>query len=164
VESSLGALGQIGDLRRISPLAPWVRGAFGWEPTHWLMLLAQGDVAFGSTSYANPPPDPRGYALWALSVALRFGVQPSPSVGLFAQGEIGATRVTTDVLRSYGFTDADQVGPYFGALAGVEWYQVSPHYALVAEGGVRSYAQVLDREGGASPLAWIGALALKYTF
>jgi len=164
VESSLGAMGQAGDLRHVTPVSPWLHAAFGWEPTHWLMLLAQGDVAFGSTSLANPPPDPRGFALWGLSGALRFGLQPSKALGLYLQGEIGAACVTTDVLRSYGFTDANQVGPYFGADAGLEWYQVSPHYALVVHGGVRSYAQILAREGGSAALAWTSAAGLKYTF
>jgi hypothetical protein len=163
VESSAGALGQVGDLRHVSPLSPWIRGAFGWEPTHWIMLLAQGDVAFGSTAYANPPPDPRGYALWALSAAVRLGYQASPTVGLYVQGELGATRVTNDVLSSYGFRDANQAGPYFGGLIGLDWYQVSPHYALVLQGGARSYAQVLGREGGSAAMGWIGALGLKYT-
>jgi hypothetical protein len=166
VESSLGVMGNLGAMRHITPTMPWFRAAFGWEATHWLMLLAQGDVAAGSTSVANPPPDPRGFALWGLSAAVRFGLQPTPAVGLSLQGEIGAARVTEDVLATYGFADANRVGPYFGALLGVEWYQVSPHLALVAQGGVRSYAQIFDRPllSGGAAMTWIGAGALKYTF
>ena len=166
VESSFGFMGNLGAMRHVTPTMPWFRAAFGWEPTKWLMLLAQGDIATGSTGLASAPPEPRGFALWGLSGAVRFGVQPARFVGLSLQGEIGAARVTEDVLRTYGFTDANSVGPYFGALLGVEWYQVSPHLALVAQGGVRSYAQIFDRPllTGGPAVAWIGAAALKYTF
>jgi hypothetical protein len=166
VESSLGVLGSIGAMQHVTPTMPWFRAAFGWEPTKWLMLLAQGDIAAGSTALANPPPAPRGFALWALSGAVRFGWQPTPVLGLSLQGEIGATRITEDVLATYGFQDAYQVGPFFGALLGVEWYQVSPHLALVAQMGIRSYSQIFDRPllGGGTALGWIGAGALKYTF
>ena len=165
VETSVGALGQIGALRHVTPTSPWFHAAFGWEATHWLMLLAQGDIALGSTSLANPPPEPRSFALWGLSAAVRFGMQPTPAVGLYVQGEVGATRVTEDALSAYGFKDANHVGPYYGGLLGVEWYQVSPHYALALQGGVRSYSQVLERRvGNDSPLGWLGAVALKYTF
>ena len=166
VESSLGAMGNLGAMKHVTPTMPWFRAAFGWEPTHWVMLLAQGDVAAGSTALASPPPDPRGFALWGLSGAVRFGWSPMPALGLSAQGEIGAAHVTADVLGTYGFKDANNVAPYFGALIGVEWYPVRPHLALVAEGGIRSYAQLFDRPilAGGAPIAWIGAGALKYTF
>ncbi|HVU04131.1 MAG TPA: hypothetical protein VHE30_20380 [Polyangiaceae bacterium] len=166
VESSVGAMGHIGSMSHITPAMPWFRTAFGWEPTKWVMLLAQGDIAAASTSLANPPPDPRGYALWGLSGAVRFGVQPTSFLGISAQGEIGAARVTEDVLSTYGYKDANKVGPYFGALVGVEWYQVSPHVALVLQGGIRSYASIFDRTAlpGGAALAWISAGALKYTF
>jgi hypothetical protein len=166
VESSVGALGYIGPMQHVSRPMPWFRTAFGWEPTHWVMLLAQTDISAGSTSLANPPPDPRGYALWALSAAARFGVQPTPALGISLQAEVGAGRVTEDVLRTYGFRDANHVNPFFGALLGVEWYQVSPHLALVAQGGIRSYAQLFDRSNVSTgtTLGWIGAAALKYTF
>lgn len=165
VESSIGAIGQLGALKHVSPTAPWFHAAFGWEPTRWLMVLAQGDVAFASTAYAPPPPDPRGYALWGLGAGVRFGFQPSPAVGLFVEGDLGAARVTEDVLATYGFKDANHVAPYFGGLLGAEWYQISPHYALALHGGVRSYSQLLSRSiGSDGALAWIGAATLKYTF
>jgi hypothetical protein len=166
VESSFGLMGNLGAMRHVTPTMPWFRTAFGWEPTKWLMLLAQGDIATGSTNLASAPPAPRGFALWAVSGAVRFGIAPTRFLGISLQGEIGATRVTEDVLRTYGFADANSVGPYFGALLGVEWYQVSPHLALVGQAGLRSYGQIFDRPllSNGPALAWIGAAALKYTF
>jgi hypothetical protein len=43
VESSIGAQGQLGSLNHVSPTSPWFHTAFGWEPTHWFMVLAQFD-------------------------------------------------------------------------------------------------------------------------
>jgi len=165
VESSLGVMGHLGPLRHVTATQPWTRVGFGWEPTRWLMLLVQGDAAFGSTEYAKPPPEPRGFALVGASGALRFGAQPFEAVGFFLQGEIGGATVTNDVLASYGFADADSLQAYFGGLLGLEWYQVSPHLALSLQGGVRSYAMGLSRAvGGGTPVAWLGAGGLKYTF
>jgi hypothetical protein len=165
VESSAGVMGLMGGLKHVSPTAPWLRTAFGWEPFHWLMVLAQGDIAIASTAYANPPPDPKGYVLWGAGAAVRFGLQPTTALGLYLQGELGAASVTSDVLSTYGFKDANKVGPYFGGVLGVEWYQINPHMALVANGGVRSYASVLNRTiGGETALAWTGSAGLKYTF
>jgi hypothetical protein len=164
LESSIGAQGQLGALNHVSRTAPWFHLAFGWEPTHWFMVLAQGDLSVSSTSLANPPPDPRGYALWALGGAGRFGVQPFESVGIYAQGEVGVSSASTDVLSTYGYKKADELGLYFGGLLGVEWYQVSPHYALALQGGVRDYPNLARSIGGDTAIALLGAAALRYTF
>ena len=114
---------------------------------------------------ANRPPEPRGYALWGFGVGVRFTLEPSDSIGLFLQGDVGASEVTEDVLATYGYLDADDVNPYFGAQLGLEWYQVSPHYAFVFQGGIRNYAQLLGRQlSSATPLAWTGTAGLQYTF
>jgi hypothetical protein len=165
VESSVGIMQHLGALKHVSPTEPWLRVAFGWEPTKWLMLLAQGDAAFGSTEYANPPPAPRGFTLLGASGALRFGVQPLHTLAFFAQGEVGAAAVTDDVLLTYGFTDSDGVAPYFGGLVGLEWYQVSPHLAFQLQSGVRSYTRLLARAvGGDTAFSWPSAVGMKYTF
>jgi hypothetical protein len=165
VETTIGAMNHMGAMNHVSPTLPWFRAAFGWEPAKWIMLLAQGDLAFGDTSYANPPPNPRGYTLYGVSGAVRFQLAPSDRIGLFAQGEVGAAAVSNDVLSTYGFRDADQFGPYFGGLLGFEWYQISPHMALVVHAGLRNYANILQRAIGSEPaLSWMGSGGLKYTF
>ncbi|HEX4338049.1 MAG TPA: hypothetical protein VH062_19200 [Polyangiaceae bacterium] len=164
LESSIGAQGQLGALNHVSHTAPWFHVAFGWEPTKWFMVLGQGDLSIASTTLANPPPDPRGYALWAIGGAGRFTVQPFTSVGLYAQGELGVSSVSNDVLSTYGYKKADEVGAYFGGLIGVEWYQVSPHYALALQGGVRDYPNLARAIGGDTAIALLGAASLRYTF
>jgi hypothetical protein len=165
VETSVGALTHLGDMKHVSPTSPWFRAMFGWEPLRWLMVAASADVAFGSTRYANPPPGPRGFVLFGFSAGPRFTLEPTDWLGLFLQGEIGIAEVSEDVLGTYGFDDADQLGPYFGGMLGFEWFQVNPHYAIVGSGGVRSYAQILDRPRSSDPpLAWMASLGLGYTF
>jgi hypothetical protein len=164
LESSIGAQEQLGALNHVSRTAPWFHVGFGWEPTHWFMVLGQGDLSVASTSLANPPPDPRGYALWAVGGAGRFGIAPFESFGFYAQGEIGVSSASTDVLSTYGYNKADVIGSYFGGLVGAEWYQVSPHYALAIQGGVRDYPNLARSIGGDTAIALLGAASLRYTF
>lgn len=165
VESSVGALGHLGALKTVSPTSPWFHLQLGWEPVRWAMLIAETDIAFGNTSYANPPPEPRGYVLYGFGGGVRFTLEPTDWLGIFVEGDIGVTQVSSDILATYGFADADDLNPYFGGLLGFEWYQISPHYALVAKGGVRSYAAALGRQfENSAALAWMGALGLQYTF
>src|SRR5690242_19518316 len=112
VESSIGAFGPLGALSHVSRPSAWFHGAFGYEPLKWFMVLAQVDLTVASTSLANPPPDPRGYAIWGLGGARRFCFEPFTSVGIYAQGEFGITQATTDVLATYGYRNADNLGFY----------------------------------------------------
>jgi hypothetical protein len=165
VESSIGALTQIGNLRHVSPSAPWFHAAFGYEFTKNLTLLAQTDITLASTSLASPPPEPRSYTLFGFSAAGRFTLPIGPVLGVFAQAEAGLAQVSNDILSTYGYNDANSLEPYFGGMLGIEWYQVSPHYALGARAGLRSYGALLDRSlGGDAALAWLGAVTLRYTF
>jgi hypothetical protein len=129
------------------------------------MVFAESDVVFSSTSYANPPPDPRSYALYGFGSGVRFTLKPTDRFGVYVQGSLGLASVSDDVLSIYGYRDADTFNPYFGGMLGLEWYQVSPHYALAVHGGVRDYpdlfARTLDDQ---MPLAWIGGASLRYTF
>ncbi len=165
VEGNVGVLGHVGPMKHVSPTAPWFHALVGYEVFDFAMLLVEGDVAFTDTSYANPPPQPRTYALWGLGGGVRFTVRPFDRFGMFVQGSIGAARVTEDVLGIYGYQSADEVNPFFGATAGLEWYQVSPHLALALHGGVRNYADTFDRVSSSeTPLAWLGSIAIRYAF
>jgi hypothetical protein len=163
LEGSVGALGHLGDMRTISPVAPWFRLQVGYEVLDWLMLLAQGDVAVSSTSLARRPPDSRGYALFAVGAGARLSWQPLTSLGFYLQGDAGAASIDQDVLGTYGYADADQIGPYAGGSLGIEWFQTSPHYGLSISGGGRDYFQNFDRiSGERPPLAWFSSVAIRY--
>ena len=163
VEGSAGALGHLGNMRDVSPVAPWFRLQVGYELTDWLMLLGQGDVALSSTSLANRPPEKRGYALFGMGAGARLSWQAFSSVGFYLQGDAGLASVDQDVLATYGYPDADRLRPYAGGSLGVEWFQLSPHYALALSGGGRDYFQGFDRiNGDRPPLVWFTSLAIRY--
>ncbi len=165
IEGSVGAFGHVNAMKNISPVAPWFHLKLGYEFTDWLMVFASGDIAIANTSYAAPPPAPRSYVYYGFSGGLRLGLKLSQLFGGFVQGELGAGRASEDILEAYGFTDADNLSPFFGGGLGLEWYPVNPHYTVVAHGGVRYYAEGFERRlSSEPPLAWISGVALRYTF
>jgi len=165
VESGMGAFGQIGEMKHTSPVAPWFHLQVGYEPLRFLMVFVEGDLVLSNTSYAPPPPPQRTYALWGVGGGLRGTVKASERVGLYLQGSLGGAQVTSDVLSIYGYPDADKLNLYLAAELGVEWYQVSPHWALAVHGGVRDYIGTFKRDFSSQPpLAWVSGLGLRYTF
>ena len=94
----------------------------------------------------------------------RVILEPFRNVGIYAQGEVGIADATSDVLATYGYKNADSIGLYAGGLIGLEWYQVSPHYALALQGGARFYPNLARSIGGDTAVALLGAAALRYTF
>ena len=165
VESAIGAFGQIGEMKHTSPVAPWFHLQIGYEPLRFLMVFAEGDLVLSNTSYAPPPPPQRTYALWGFGAGLRGTVKASDRVGLYLQASLGAAEVTNDVLTIYGYQDADKLNLYLAAELGVEWYQISPHWALAIHGGVRDYTATFKRDfSDKPPLAWVSGLGLRYTF
>jgi len=165
VESGMGAFGQLGEMKHTSPIAPWFHLQVGYEPLRFLMVFAEGDLVLSNTSYAPPPPPQRTYALWGFGAGLRGTVKASDRVGLYLQASLGAAEVTNDVLTIYGYQDADKLNLYLAAELGVEWYQISPHWALAIHGGVRDYTATFKRDfSDKPPLAWVSGLGLRYTF
>jgi len=165
VESSIGAFGQIGEMKNTSPVAPWFHLQVGYEPLRFLMVFVEGDLVLSNTSYAPPPPPERTYGLWGFGAGLRGTVKASERVGLYLQASLGAAEVTNDVLTTYGYNNADKLNLYLAAELGAEWYQISPHWALAVHGGVRDYTVTFKREfSNLPPLAWVSGLALRYTF
>jgi hypothetical protein len=163
VEGSAGALGHLGNMRDVSPLGPWFRLQFGYEPFDWLMAYAQGDVALSSTSLASRPPEKRGFALFGFGGGARLSWQAFQAVGFYLQGEAGFASVDQDVLATYGYPDADRLRPFAGGALGIEWFQLSPHYALGLSGGARDYFQNFDRiNGSRPPLVWFASVAIRY--
>ncbi len=85
-------------------------------------------------------------------------------MGSTCTGSAGIARINEDLLFQYGYQNADRWNLYFGGELGVEWYQVNPHMALALHGGVRDYDAGLGRVRGATELAWIGGMSLRYVF
>lgn len=162
-EGSVGALGHLGNMRDVSPVSPWFRLQVGYELLDWLMLFGQGDVALSSTSLAHRPPAERTYALFGAGGGVRFTWPAFHSVSFYLQGEAGVSSVTEDVLSTYGYPDADRIHPFAGGALGVEWYQLSPHYALSVSGGARDYFESFERiHGSRPPWVWFSSVAIRY--
>ena len=165
VESTLGALGHLGPLKHVTPVSPWFHLKAGVEPFRFLLVFAETDLVFSSTSYARRPPAARTYRLYGFGAGLRFTLQPHERLGTYLEGSLGAAQVSEDVLSVYGYRDANELHPYFGARLGLEWYPVNPHLALGVHAGGRSYGQGLERERSTeTALCWLSGASLRYTF
>jgi hypothetical protein len=69
------------------------------------------------------------------------------------------------VLTTYGYPETTHFKAYFGGNLGLEWYALSPHYALSVYGGVRDYPDAFARTGDSrTPLAWLSGASVRYTF
>jgi hypothetical protein len=161
LEADFGAMGFVGKLRTISPTASRLHLQLGYEPLRWVMVFGEGDLAFTSTRYSPPS---RGYSLYGFGAGLRLTAAVSSRVSLYAQGDAGLMRASTDVLHSYGFNDAESSNVYFGGGAGVEWYQVNPHYALALSGGARLTPGLARALASDTAIAWLASGAIRYTF
>jgi hypothetical protein len=165
VEGGAGALGHLGNMRDVSPVAPWFRLQVGYEPLPWLMIFVAGDLALSSTALAQRPPDKRAFALFGFGGGARLTWQAFDAVGFYLQGEVGLASVDQDVLATYGYPDADRFRLMSGGALGIEWYQLSPHYALAISGGMRDYFRSFDRiNGSRPPLVWFSTVAIRYAF
>src|SRR5262249_5749626 len=117
LETDFGAMGFIGKLKNVSPTASRLHLQLGYEPLRWLMVFAEGDIAFTATRYSPPS---RGYWMSGFGAGLRLTAAITQRVSLYAQGDAGLMRVSTDVLHSYGFNDAENLHLYFGGAGGIE--------------------------------------------
>ncbi|HWO07896.1 MAG TPA: hypothetical protein VNN80_00410 [Polyangiaceae bacterium] len=162
-EGSVGALGHLGNMRDVSPVSPWFRLQVGYELLDWLMVFGQGDVALSTTSLASRPPEPRSYALFGGAGGARLTWAAFDAVSFYLQGEAGLSSVSQDVLATYGYPEADRLHPFAGGALGIEWYQLSPHYALAVSGGTRDYFEGFERVyGSRPPLVWFSSVAIRY--
>jgi hypothetical protein len=161
VEGSLGAMGFLGKLNTISPMASSLHMQLGLEPFRWFMAFVEGDLSFTSTRYSPPA---RGYVIYAFGGGARFTVGLSERVSAYGQVDFGLQSTGTNVLHSYGFYDAENLNGYFGGTGGLEWYQGDPHYALAVYGGVRNATGFVRSVPGDQGLAWRGGVAIRYAF
>lgn len=164
VEGSLGAAGQLGALKNVSPTAPEFRVALGYEVIDPLLLFADAGMFLTSTRYAKRPPDARTYAYYSFGGGARFTFEIADAYGLYVQGNVGMATTTEDVLVIYGYRDSNELNLYFGGQLGFEWFQVNPHYALAAHAGVRNYIGLARERSSDPPLVLDGGIAIKYTF
>jgi hypothetical protein len=166
IESGVGFLNHLSEMKHITPVAPWFQVRVGYEVLPFLMPFIESDLSFASTAYASRPPPPRSYWHYAGGAGLRVSFAFSEAFGVMAQGSLGVALISEqNVLSIYGYPDADEPNLYFGGEGGLEWYPVNPHLALGVRAGLRSYGAGLAREtGGGASLALLGSGQIRYAF
>lgn len=167
LESTLGVLGFAGKFAHVAPSAPWLHTTFGYELLPWLMLFAEGELAYTDTSESQDASHVKAFPIWGIGGGARATIHATDRVAFFVQGDIGALTayVPHHTLGLLGFRDAESLNPQFGGRLGAEWYQLDRHMAVCAQAGLRD-AQGFGKvaAGGDTPLMWDGALGLRYTF
>jgi hypothetical protein len=166
VESGVGFVNHLGELKNIAPMAPWFQVRVGFEPFPFLMPFVEADASFASTAYASRPPPPRSFWHYGAGAGLRLTFAISQTFGVMAQGSFGLALISEqNVLSIYGFPDADEPALYAGGEVGFEWYPVNPHLTVGLRGGIRTFGSGLARElGGDPPLAALGSAQIRYAF
>lgn len=155
LDSSLGALffgGKFGD---VAGPAPWLRTQLGYEVLDWLMLFGEGELGFADTSRAQAPPHTRAFPMFGFGGGARFTWRFTPRVGAYLQASVGAMKadVAKNALALLGFKNAESLGVYGAARAGVEWYQRDRHFALGLSLGLRDASGFAKTIGSDTPLA-----------
>ena len=89
----------------------------------------------------------------------RLGIYGQPGLGMMT------ARVARNALGLHGFGDAEELAPWLGFRAGVEWFQIDRHLALGLSSGIR-YATGFAKVGRGSdtPLALDGGISIRYAF
>jgi hypothetical protein len=167
LESSLGAIGFMGQFRHVSPTTFWVHTQLGFEPLSWLMIFADGELFYPDTSEAQQPPATKAFPVFGFGGGVRFTIHPTDRFAIFAQGSVGALKadVPKGELVVLGYRDAEAINPSFGGRLGLEWYQVDRHMALGVAGGVRDATGFLKLTAiNDTPLMWDASASLRYTF
>ena len=164
IESGVGFINHLGELKHITPVAPWFQLRVGFEFLPWVMPFIETDISFASTAYAAEPPPPRSFWHYGAGAGVRLSFALSDTFGMIAQGSLGFALISEqNVLSIYGFPNADEPRPYFGGEGGFEWYPVNPHLALGIRAGLRTYAG-MARESETAPFALIGSGQIRYAF
>jgi hypothetical protein len=166
LDSSLGALGFLGEFRKVAPTAPWLHTSLGYELFQWLLLFGEADLAFTDTSVAQDPSKSRAFPIFGFGGGGRLTVHVTERVAVFGQGSFGLMKadVANNAFRVLGYKNAESLGLYAGGRLGVEWYQVDRHLALGFAIGVKDATNFGRTIGSDTPLLWDAGISLRYTF
>ena len=167
LESTAGVLGFAGKFRHVATPGYWTGMQLGYELFDWLMVFADGELAFSTTGVSQDESHTKAFPIYGFGGGLRATIHVTDRFAFFVQGQGGALTayVPHDTLTILGFRDAEGLNGQVGGRLGVEWYQIDRHLALTAQGGVRDALGFAKVVGGADlPLMWDGSAGLRYTF
>jgi hypothetical protein len=167
VDASIGAMGFLGQFRKLSPPGPWFHAQLGYELFNWLMVYGEGELAFTDTSNLDNPPNVRSFDMFGFGGGARLTWRITDRVGIYGQPGIGMLKADTakNTLGLHGFGDAEDLNLWLGFRAGFEWYQIDRHVALGFNTGIR-FATGFEKvgAGGDTPLVLDGGVSLRYAF
>jgi hypothetical protein len=166
VEGGLGALGFLGNFRHVAPTAPWFHVQAGYELFNWLLLFAEGELAFTDTSESESASKVYGFAMYGFGGGARVTVHATHRFAIYVQGDIDALKadVPKGALANLGYKNAESLGAAFGGRIGLEWYQVDRHMALGVSGGVRDATGFAKTVGSDTGLMADASALIRYTF
>ncbi len=170
-EASVGALGFAGKFRHVAPTAPWFHALFGYEPTRWLLVFIEGELAYTDTSEAVTETAQRAFPIFGGGGGARGTWHVNDKLALYLQGNVDVLEADTikGELSNLGYAGLEKLKPAFGGRLGVEWYQRDRHLAFAVAGGLRDATGFAPTGfAGASisdtPLIWDAAATIRYTF
>lgn len=167
LEGTSGVLGFAGHFGKVAPPGFFMHMQLGYELLDWLMLFAEGELAFTTTSNAQDESHAMAFPIWGFGGGARATIHLSPRFAFFVQGDVGGLTadVPHDSLTILGFQQAESLSPQYGGRVGVEWYMIDRHMALTAQGGARlatGFAEVIGSTD--VPLVWDASVGIRYTF
>jgi hypothetical protein len=166
LESTLGALGFVGEFRHVAPPAYWLHAQLGYELLDWLMFFAEGEVAFTDTGESQDGSHARAFPIWGFGGGARGTFHLSGRIASFVQGQVGvlAAAIAHNALTVLGFREAESLKPSFGRVGASRVPGRSPHGPVGADrhprgAGLRGKLTTSDL-----PLMWDAGVGLNYTF
>lgn len=162
VEGWIGGRGFVGGVGDYSTPGLYASVGFGFELFSFIMLRATFEASFHETN-APSPPTPGAFEVFGVTVEARLQANFTPFVAAFLQGEGGLTLVTGDILRTFGFNDAESIGLMYGGSVGFDWHMKNRHNSIGLLGGARLYPNLNSFDGGVA-IGIHGAAYIRYVF
>lgn len=161
-ESHIGVRGFIGGVGRLAGAGPVLRLGFGYEVTRWLLV---GLAAEGSVHRTKAPSPPSATVFEVLDFLLDVRVQANVSAraALWLGGEVGLGFATSQVLRTYGLQDAEDLALLYGGQLGFDWHARNRHHSFGLVGGARIFPGFEGLDGELA-IGIHGALYIRYVF
>lgn len=161
-EAHVGVRGFVGGIGRLAGAGPVLRIGFGYELTRWLLV---GLAAEGSIHRTKAPSPPSATVFEVLDFLLDVRVQANLSAraALWLGGEVGLGFATSQVLRTYGLQDAEDVALLYGGQLGFDWHARNRHHSFGLVGGARIFPGFEGLDGELA-IGIHGALYIRYVF
>ena len=156
-EIGMGASRFIGPGSQYSKMGPDFALRAGLDVFSWLSVGARLQI---ESHQADVPPPPAGeyYQLYTAGGDGRISI-PVGWFGIFAEGGVGFTMVSTNVLEQVDLLDpGEKWTPFFSAGGGIEYQLQNRHYAL----GLAGAWTVLPKFSGLETAS--ARLYLRYTY